>query len=518
MLILQKKILHYKFGFSVHRILHPITGSLWTYQCGLVTLSPLLSLERIPIPEDDRAILAKVIHTSSSVDPFYVPVVYAPTSPAARSAFYFDLQSFAILNNPTIQNRLFILSDFNFSFLNPTSLRMAPLPWQYYLGSYFVNCHTSLDSKPLSTFSRSSSTTTIDYIFVPYSMSSSIVNHDVQFISPLWTDHALLQATICLGTSDKGHGLWRTHPSLASNPAFLSALDSALTRLFSLLPPDDTQHQWEVVKATMIRTAKKFAARLLLLSKYDQQIAAIQQELVDTVSLQAELHWRKHGETSVGYLKKVIVIYMQQQNMSPLYHPDTNVLHTTPDTMMITTTASYSSSFLPDPIDYHAVDQLLSSITSFHHITFTQQNLLTTTFTLDDIQQCVSRAPQSSSPGPDGYTIPQSVPSTSLKVLAYTDNFLAFLKDPEDLHRVNKHLHTYGLASNDKINMHKTHALSLSGSTLPEWQIPLQSVGIILCCTLNITFQFVDAPQLLTLSFFLVFGTFFVLFGFQRPS
>ncbi|OAD65661.1 hypothetical protein PHYBLDRAFT_8604, partial [Phycomyces blakesleeanus NRRL 1555(-)] len=26
-----------------------------------------------------------------------------------------------------------------------------------------------------------------------------------------------------------------------------------------------------------------------------------------------------------------------------------------------------------------------------------------------------------------GYTIPQSVPSTSLKVLAYTDNFLAFL-------------------------------------------------------------------------------------------
>ncbi|KAL0085529.1 Endonuclease/exonuclease/phosphatase, partial [Phycomyces blakesleeanus] len=364
------------------------SSSLWTYRCGLVTLSPLLSLERIPIPEDDRAILAKETHTSSSFDPFFVLVGYAPASPAARPAFYSDLQSFAILNNPTIRDRLFILGDFNFSFLNPTSLRTAPLPWQHYLGSYFVNCHTSLDSTPLPTFNRSSSTTTIDYIFAPYSMSSSIVNHDVQFISRLWTDHALLQATICLGTSDKGRGLWRAHPSLASNPAFLSALDSALTRLFPLLPQDDPQRQWEVVKATMIRTAKKFggryttyrkkllkslqskrsrflrskpilAARLLLLPKYDQQIAAIQQELVDTASLRAGLRWREHGETSAGYLKKAIGIRTQQQYMPPLYHPDTNVLCTTPDTMMTVTTAFYSSLFSPDPIDDHAVDQLL---------------------------------------------------------------------------------------------------------------------------------------------------------------
>ncbi|KAI9032553.1 hypothetical protein CLU79DRAFT_693261, partial [Phycomyces nitens] len=164
-------------------------------------------------------------------------------------------------------------------------------------------------------------------------MSSSITNHDVQFISPLWTDHALLQTTISLGISEKGRGLWRAHPALASNPVFLSALNSSLTRLFPLLSLDDPQCQWEKVKATMIKTAKKFsgryvayrtkllkslqskrsrflrskpilAARLHLLPKYDQQIAAIQQEIVDTAALRAGLKWREHGEKSAGYLKR----------------------------------------------------------------------------------------------------------------------------------------------------------------------------------------------------------------------
>ncbi|KAI9003752.1 hypothetical protein CLU79DRAFT_714308, partial [Phycomyces nitens] len=204
-------------------------------------------------------ILAKVTHVSSSFDPFYVLVLYAPATPAARHAFYTDLHSFSALHNLTIWDQLFIFGDFNFSFLQPTSLRTAPVSWQQYLGSFFVNCETSLDSTPLPTFSRRSSTSTIDYIFAPYSMSSSITNHDVQFISPLWTDHALLQTTISLGISEKGRGLWHAHLALASNPAFLSALNSSLTCLFPLFSLDDPQCQWEKVKATMIKTAKKFS-------------------------------------------------------------------------------------------------------------------------------------------------------------------------------------------------------------------------------------------------------------------
>ncbi|KAI9027102.1 hypothetical protein CLU79DRAFT_698134, partial [Phycomyces nitens] len=47
-------------------------SSLWTYRCGIVSMNPQLTLTRIPIPEDDRAILAKVSHVSAFFPPFYV--------------------------------------------------------------------------------------------------------------------------------------------------------------------------------------------------------------------------------------------------------------------------------------------------------------------------------------------------------------------------------------------------------------------------------------------------------------
>ncbi|OAD78919.1 hypothetical protein PHYBLDRAFT_140976 [Phycomyces blakesleeanus NRRL 1555(-)] len=63
-----------------------------------VALSPLLSLELIPILNDDRAVFAKVICVPSSFDPFYVIFLYVPSSPASRHAFYSGLQSIATLN------------------------------------------------------------------------------------------------------------------------------------------------------------------------------------------------------------------------------------------------------------------------------------------------------------------------------------------------------------------------------------------------------------------------------------
>ncbi|KAL0087483.1 hypothetical protein J3Q64DRAFT_1482269 [Phycomyces blakesleeanus] len=258
---------------------------------------------------------------SSSFDPFFILVVYETASPAARATFYSDLQSFAILNNPIIQDRLFILGDFNFSFLKPTSLCTAPLSWQHYLGSYFVNCHTSLDPTLLPIFSRSSSTTTIDCMFAAYSMSLSIVNHDIQFISPLWTDHALLQTTICLGTSDKRRGLGVLTLLLPQTPTFFLlsiplSIASFLSfpimihnasrkssKLLRLGPPRNLvdailhigekkllkslQSKW----SQFLQSKPILAVRLLLLPKYDQQIAAIQQELVNATSLRAGLRW-----------------------------------------------------------------------------------------------------------------------------------------------------------------------------------------------------------------------------------
>ena len=72
-------------------------------------------------------------------------------------------------------------------------------------------------------------------------------------------------------------------------------------------------------------------------------------------------------------------------------------------------------------------------------------------------------------PAATGDPIPPSV-----KFLAYADDLLVFLNDPSHMPRLQDHLQTYASASNARINMHKTHAFSLSGAPSPLWSPVLQ--------------------------------------------
>ncbi|KAG1050387.1 hypothetical protein G6F43_007332 [Rhizopus delemar] len=63
--------------------------SLWTQYCGLLCFDPQYSLQRIPLPEDSRCILAQVTHVNEQMAPFHILVVYAPASSnRARHEFF----------------------------------------------------------------------------------------------------------------------------------------------------------------------------------------------------------------------------------------------------------------------------------------------------------------------------------------------------------------------------------------------------------------------------------------------
>ncbi|KAG0803284.1 hypothetical protein G6F20_013659 [Rhizopus arrhizus] len=71
-----------------------------------------------------------------------------------------------------------------------------------------------------------------------------------------------------------------------------------------------------------------------------------------------------------------------------------------------------------------------------------------------------------------GFQLPRSPLSASspeasapVKLMAYADDVVCFLEDPEDLTILHNHLSTYSRASNAKVNFHKTEAFSLSGSS-----------------------------------------------------
>jgi hypothetical protein len=65
-----------------------------------------------------------------------------------------------------------------------------------------------------------------------------------------------------------------------------------------------------------------------------------------------------------------------------------------------------------------------------------------------------------------------------LKLLAYADDFLVFLKDPIELTSLLALINAYELASNAKLNLDKTIAVSLSGHSQPLWRRCLQHRGI----------------------------------------
>lgn len=56
-----------------------------------------------------------------------------------------------------------------------------------------------------------------------------------------------------------------------------------------------------------------------------------------------------------------------------------------------------------------------------------------------------------------------------LKLLAYADDLLVFLKDPSEWRRLMQHLQVYGLASNASVNLNKTVVFSLSGVPHEAW-------------------------------------------------
>ncbi|KAG1441530.1 hypothetical protein G6F57_018677 [Rhizopus arrhizus] len=63
--------------------------SFWTRYCGLLCFDPQYTLTGIPLPEDAHCILAKITHINDQMAPFYILVVYAPTSsPRDRLEFF----------------------------------------------------------------------------------------------------------------------------------------------------------------------------------------------------------------------------------------------------------------------------------------------------------------------------------------------------------------------------------------------------------------------------------------------
>ncbi|KAG1471676.1 hypothetical protein G6F56_001984 [Rhizopus delemar] len=258
-------------------------------------------------------------------------------------------------------------------------------------------------------------------------------------------DHCLLQTKFKLPIKDTtpqiGSGLWRAHPSLASDESFCAMLKSNIESLFANFTSELTpQRKWEYVKELTKDTAvryfrhkafnlqqgekilqkKRSGFKTQLLSAHfspsdtlpqlrviEHQLSSLQQYRANTLALRASFLWREKGENSAGYLKRTIQQKARLKNISCLRHPVTTVMCHSKDCMLQAASSFYTSLYTPDPIEPEAVDQLFSSLSSEFCISTVSKPNLVLPFTLTDIDEAVRRCPQQSSPRSDGlsYTI-----------------------------------------------------------------------------------------------------------------
>jgi exonuclease III len=415
-------------------------SALWSSKCGIVSINKDIMLQRQELPDDinGRLILAKVTHSMDYFTPFYILNIYGPATNthAAKHPFYNQLSQIPILSQPDIRENMFIMGDLNYAYTKPYQMAMVADSWLEHIHSHFTDCITDPFQQPVPTcFSASGPPSTIDYIYVSSNMARQTSRCLVKHVSRTWTDHELLSVDFQIGITPTGKGVWRFNPILLNNPDFCSTLKDALLTLHTSLDTyGDVQQQWDIVKEKIRTVAKRFATkhiswrtkrlsklqklrnnisrdpetppdlRKLLLQPINQEIVFLQQERVDIASLRAGQRWREKGESSAGYLKKTIAIRQKAKQIDQLVHPHSNALCTTTESKLAATQTFFQELFTSERVDRWKIRHVSSFIKPEQKLRNDQQSKLTEPISFPMLLEQASRAPNPSSPGPDGLT------------------------------------------------------------------------------------------------------------------
>ncbi|CEP06836.1 hypothetical protein [Parasitella parasitica] len=158
----------------------------------------------------------------------------------------------------------------------------------------------------IPTYQHALSTT--DYVSAVVSLRHLVKDAAVGFISPTWSDHAILEVNFQLGKSKLGPGLWRATTKKVIKRfgvkhvhwrrLSIRHLERKRNRLLSSKPP----------RATL----------RILLPQIDSMLQILQQVLVNISALKAGDNWREKGERFAGYLKRLHQTRTSQQYMANL--------------------------------------------------------------------------------------------------------------------------------------------------------------------------------------------------------
>ncbi|KAG1137591.1 hypothetical protein G6F37_011260 [Rhizopus arrhizus] len=204
-------------------------------------------------------------------------------------------------------------------------------------------------------------------------------------------------------STNQGPGLWRLNPSLVKNERFISKLQAALESFQETIHRFNTpQDTWEGIKALVKNTARSFGILNQLLPQIESQIGNLQNEIAANNILRAGKHWREHGETSAGYLKRKIQTRAVCRHISSLKQDEESTPTSDPTEMKRITQGFYTRLYAPDAPVNDDIETLLGEIPTTTSLTEAVASHLMTSVTITELLKNVHHCPNSSSLGKDG--------------------------------------------------------------------------------------------------------------------
>ncbi|KAK4510240.1 uncharacterized protein ATC70_006413 [Mucor velutinosus] len=190
--------------------------SIWTSKCGIFNFNRNIHMEKIHISDDDRIIFAKLtIPAEPDLLPIYVLNIYAPAdSSQNRAIFYNSLMNYikSLDSYGDILERLILAGDFNFQYdlrLPNNAPNKRPAAFVLFTDTFLHDCNNNYSDslfETLPTFRRGKVIKTLDYIMVGRQLKDLYFDNNIEHVSSVWTDHALLtiKLRLQLNNADKG--------------------------------------------------------------------------------------------------------------------------------------------------------------------------------------------------------------------------------------------------------------------------------------------------------------------------
>ncbi|KAI8330566.1 hypothetical protein BC941DRAFT_475428 [Chlamydoabsidia padenii] len=270
--------------------------------------------------------------------------------------------SLELLTDPQYEvdmDRLIIVGDFNYSYHRPHLTTQTSQNWLNMLDEHLYNSMEANNLTTMPTFQRSTSHSTIDYIFISQkTFAHHLKSNSIDKTNSAWTDHNMLTIKLEFKNIPLGPGLWKVNPLLLKNDDFRQQLDNKLTYLAKGFKDTRTPHgNWDWIKQQIISFIKSYGRRHisgrsaalahLQLKRQDiilstgtsdsrqqrldpivAEINKLQQDCVDIAALQAGIRWREKGEISAEYLKKIHQQRNLDQHIGNLANTDTSTFDT----------------------------------------------------------------------------------------------------------------------------------------------------------------------------------------------